>query len=412
MPNERELDNTGQTSGIPQTPNQSNVRVNVGVVIDVILNESHPAAKGARDIGAIQFKAQGITVGTNNTGYPKAYPIDPTIRTLPTKNELVHIHYINEIPYYSLIVVTNNPSVTANPNQINSTESDSGKNGGVPPTVDIDVAKHKTTTTNGDKSQDNVGFGKYYQPIEGLHKLKLYEGDTLIESKFGQSIRLSGYNNTNKRYAPSIIIRNGETTLNYQNSGANVSVDEDINRDGSVISMSSGETVLNFQPGTIDKNGSTNFETKKILAFTNYPAKLDGNQILLNSDRIILSAKSSELIFYSKKNYGFISDGNMSIDNKLGINANVGGKINIKTNGQDINFRTSNGHINLGDTNLEPLVMGNKLVQILEELIEQIKVQQYLTPAGPSKPAPQNVAQFDTIKGKLKTILSGLNSTS
>ena len=380
MPNERELDNTGQTSGIPQTPNQSNVRVNVGVVIDVILNESHPAAKGARDIGAIQFKAQGITVGTNNTGYPKAYPIDPTIRTLPTKNELVHIHYINEIPYYSLIVVTNNPSVTANPNQINSTESDSGKNGGVPPTVDIDVAKHKTTTTNGDKSQDNVGFGKYYQPIEGLHKLKLYEGDTLIESKFGQSIRLSGYNNTNKRYAPSIIIRNGETTLNYQNSGANVSVDEDINRDGSVISMSSGETVLNFQPGTID--------------------------------RIILSAKSSELIFYSKKNYGFISDGNMSIDNKLGINANVGGKINIKTNGQDINFRTSNGHINLGDTNLEPLVMGNKLVQILEELIEQIKVQQYLTPAGPSKPAPQNVAQFDTIKGKLKTILSGLNSTS
>jgi hypothetical protein len=176
--------------------------------------------------------------------------------------------------------------------------------------------------------------------------------------------------------------------------------------------MSSGETVLNFQPGTIDKNGSTNFETKKILAFTNYPTKLDGNQILLNSDRIILSAKSSELIFYSKKNYGFISDGNMSIDNKLGINANVGGKINIKTNGQDINFRTGNGHINLGDTNLEPLVMGNKLVQILEELIEQIKVQQYLTPAGPSKPAPQNVAQFDTIKGKLKTILSGLNSTS
>jgi hypothetical protein len=118
------------------------------------------------------------------------------------------------------------------------------------------------------------------------------------------------------------------------------------------------------------------------------------------------------MIFYSKKDYGFISEGTMHIDNNGGLNVNVGNKINIISNGNDVNFYTENGRINLGNTNLEPLVMGNKLVNILNDLINLIIEQQYLTPSGPSAEGPVNKPQFKSLASKLQTILSGLNKTS
>jgi hypothetical protein len=118
------------------------------------------------------------------------------------------------------------------------------------------------------------------------------------------------------------------------------------------------------------------------------------------------------MMFFSKKNYGFISDGGMSIDNKLGIEAVVGGDINIKTNGRNINLTTDNGKINAGSKDLEPMVKGNKLVDLLGQLIDEIVKQNYLTPSGPSKIGPENVPAFNSIKSQLKTILSELNQTA
>ena len=56
---------------------------------------------------------------------------------------------------------------------------------------------------------------------------------------------------------------------------------------------------------------------------------LNGDQILISSGRLIFSSKTSEMIFYSRGNYGFISDGYMSIDNKGGIDVTVGDNINL-----------------------------------------------------------------------------------
>ena len=76
-----------------------------------------------------------------------------------------------------------------------------------------------------------------------------------------------------------------------------------------------------------------------------------------------------KMIFYSKKNYGFISDGNLSIDNKLGIDINVKDNINIVTNDKDVVMVTGNGKIFLGSKDLEPLVKGKQLVTLLAELL-------------------------------------------
>ena len=238
----------------------------------------------------------------------------------------------------------------------------------------------------------------------------MYEGDTLIESRFGQSIRFSAYNNSDNEFSPTIILRNSESGESLKKIFGE-STEEDVNRDGSIIVLSANQYQLPFQPGTVDDKGSSDFETKPN-TFKSYPSKLIGDQILINSGRIILSAKSGEMLFYSKKNYGFISDGSMSIDNQGGIDISVGDNINIITNDRDINFVTGNGTMFFGSQDLEPMVKGQQLVDILSELIDAITQQTYLTPSGPSAVGPTNISQFGSIKSKLNNILSRLNQTS
>lgn len=272
----------------------------------------------------------------------------------------------------------------------------------------------QTEETNISNTTDNSGeaesdkYGDYFKVNKKIRKLSLNEGDTLIESRFGQSIRFSGFNNPNRNFAPTIILRNGER-LSTQN-GRVFNTVEDVNRDGSIILLGSGQYKLPFQPGTVDENGTSDFSTTPV-SFGNYPSELLGDQILINSGRIILSAKNAEMIFYSKKNYGFISDGALSIDNLLGINVNVGDDINVTTNDASVNIISGNGNINLGTNEVEPLVKGDTLVEILSELIDQILLQNYLTPSGPSKIEPENGPAFRSIKAKLKTILSQFNNT-
>jgi hypothetical protein len=102
----------------------------------------------------------------------------------------------------------------------------------------------------------------------------------------------------------------------------------------------------------------------------------------------------------------------MSIDNKLGIDISVGGNINILTNDRDVAFHTGNGGIFLGDVDREPLVMGNKLVDLLADLIVAILNQQYLTPSGPSALGPQNFNDFIELNDRLNELLSKRNQTS
>jgi len=392
--------------------------VSVGIVHDIILDENHPKAEGnPAYIGAILYKTQGMNV-TENTQLPAVFPLDRNIKNLPVRNERVQIHHFGGSIYYTLIENTSNPSVTAAETQIEGASGGAADKNQVPAKIDTTVAVTGTPKTNEDTSTKTNGFGKYYKGRRGIHQLKLYEGDNLIQSRHGQSIRFSGYNNQNRVFSPTIIIRNRETTLNEQN-GPNTSVEEDINRDGSTISMTSGEYQLPFQPGTLDDKGNTDWNTnatpitwKDANGKSSFPSKLIGDQILINSGRIIISSKTSEMIFYSKKDYGFISEGTLHIDNLGGINVNVGNRVVIKTNNQDINLRSGNGRINLGSNNLEPLVMGNKLVNLLKDLINLIVQQQYLTPSGPSAEGPVNKPEFLSLQSTLETILSGLNKTS
>jgi hypothetical protein len=391
---------------------------NLGIVVSVILDETHhkikdgdPNNSNVSMIGAIEFMYSD-NQAMDLKSLPLAYPYDKNIKSFPTRNETVEIIKEGVGVYYKRIGNDLNPNTGTDEKTISSILSKKQEN--------VDKLKNFKNVENTGivrSTGDDInvanynGYGDYFK-IQNIHKLKLYEGDTLIESRFGQSIRFSGYNNKDHKFSPTTIIRNGESpTTKNKPVDRLTSVEEDVNRDNSVIVLSSGEYQLPFLPGTVDDKNKSDFQTKPD-SFDNYPSKLIGDQILINSGRIILSAKNAEMMFYSKKNYGFISDGALSIDNKLGIDISVGDDINIITNDRDVQFVTNNGSIFLGSTGLEPLVKGQQLVQILSDLIDAITQQMYLTPAGPTATGPTNIADFGKIKSKLNNILSKLNQTS
>jgi hypothetical protein len=407
---------SGRISASNNIQNQSGEsQKKIGWVHDIILDETHEYAKksklGNQLIGAIRFRtSQDISIGDKEL--PVAHPFDKNFKNLPIINEQVEIYEVDKGNYcYRRIGMDENPTVSAFGDAVSTYFAPSKERKQTSQDYqNVSITGITKTGNNNTDSKYKENFGKYYESQPGIHKLKLYEGDSLIESRFGQSIRFSGFNNVDNDFAPTIIIRNSENADNKKKDRT-LSVEEDINKDGSVIVLSSGQHQLAFQPGTISDKGKSDFKTKPE-TFDAYPSKLIGDQILINSGRIILSAKNAEMIFYSKKNYGFISDGAMSIDNKLGIDVTVGDDINIMTNDSDVQFYTGKGSIYLGNENLEPLVLGQQLVDLLSELIDTIVNQSYLTPSGPSAVGPVNAADFGSIKSKLNNILSKVNQTS
>lgn len=400
----------------------------VGYVHDIILNEDnqYPKSKGfgSSVIGSIRFRTSD-NLSPSNAELPVAHPFDKNFKNLPIINEQVEIYEFAPGSYaYRRIGNEPNPMQSAPQAAIaNFFAPDKNKEQSAKGYQDvIDTGMAKSNEPSGQKYKKN---GDYYVTQRGIHKLKLYEGDSLFESRFGQSIRFSAYNNLSGPmkdiggtgislptpiFSPTLIIRNGESSLNSKKPYLE-SVTEDINRDGSSIVLSSLDYVLPFLPGTVNDDGKNDFQTKPD-SFSDYPTKLVGDQILINSGRIILSAKNAEMIFYSKKNYGFISDGGMSIDNKLGIDVSVGDNIDVITNDKNISLRTGKGNIFLGNVDLEPIVKGQQLVELLGRLLDAIVAQQYLTPSGPTKIGPENVPTFSSIKQDLNNILSKLNQTS
>ena len=374
----------------------------VAIVYSVILDENHPLIKSGEstiaDVGAIQCR---LLKDIQNDRLLIARPLDSTVTILPIRNQSVFIQKLGNGYVYTQMSNGLSPNARIGDQSISTLFDPTQEvDGGSKSKGYASVSSTGIARSNSSQSTDFDGYGDYFTAEEGIHKLKLYEGDVLFQSRFGQSIRLSGYNNSENVFSPTLILRNGESPENRK-LPENSLAEENVNDDGNIIFLGSGEKLLEYTLPTTNSRES----------FSNYPSELKGNQILLNSDRIILSAKAAEMIFSAKKDVGFITDGLFSIDSTKGIDVTLDGDTNYKTNDRNINLNTGNGKVNIGDANLESLVRGETLVNLMTELISAIEVMTHITPSGLSAP-PLNVASFTKVKSSLKTMLSNLNKTS
>jgi hypothetical protein len=367
------------------------------------------ADKDARFYGAITFLSEDTI---REKAY--AYPFDKNNFTFPISGESVIILQINDKEHFYLpYTITQYPNYREDYKTSKASQqkelNEEGKGGS-----SKDYNQTKETGIPNKKVSESKSKQSKYNKVESIKFLNPKEGDTILTGRVGNTIRFSEFFLTEdgKASSPGIFIRNKQNP-ELDSKPIGELIEEDINKDGTSIYLTSGKVKIPFKE-TIKK-------TK--IGFKDYPSsdKLKGDQLFINSDRIVLSAKASEFIIYGKGNTGVITDGQYSIDAEKEIYLHSNDKVTIHSAGANQIFLNSeNGSVFLGKNQgagqvgapVQQMVLGGELVAILQELVIAIGAQSYLTPSGLSAVGPDNFNDFITISNKLKTILSSTNYLS
>ena len=374
----------------------ANPNFQLAVVVDIILDEDHPyMGKNQNDpntyssptikyqqipvnyntnvpspsdidysyIGRVKIRILSLEKQTAVEKLPWAIPLDTTITQYPLINEQVMVLKIGDSYFYTKPLSKFN-FVGTNGDFVTEKSASDTSNSAIPyliPTNKESYISHPVFT-----SLNQTGFfGNYFIVNPYIRSVKKYEGDTSIESRFGQSIRFSAYddnrlidkNITDSSYVldknlfkkssaggygnPKITIRNRQrnisrdvdqfvhpklpkiSKINGQEKNYGGQIDEDINHDGSTIEISSGATQSKWKT-TIYKSvfgvSADNDPTEEQTKFnpdnsTNFVMPvLTGDQIVINTDRLVLSSRFAETLHFSKKRYAVVTDNEYSVD--------------------------------------------------------------------------------------------------
>jgi hypothetical protein len=361
-----------------------------------------------RFLGVVEFSRESAI---KLEGY--AFPFDKNNITYPIVGETVLVSEIGNDYYWQPYSITHYPNYREDYKTSESTKEKTTQTVGVD-SKNKNYKETKNTGTPNQKPTQTKSDEKQYVVKEKIKFLNPKEGDTILSGRVGNTIRFSEFNLTEdgKTSSPSIFIRNKQNPeLDSKKIGE--LVDEDINKDGTSIYLTSNKVKVPFVE-TVKKTrvGFKDFPNSK---------NLSGDQLFINSDRVVISSKAYEFIIFGKGNTGVITDGNFSVDAEKEIYLHSNNKVTIQSTGANQIFLNSeNGKIFLGKNtgegdagaDVQKMVLGGELIKIMGELIDAILNQNYLTPAGPSKISPENAAQFNSIKSKLKIILSAKNYLS
>jgi len=250
-------------------------------------------------------------------------------------------------------------------------------------------------------------FGQnQYPPYikSNIHPLYPYTLDNITQGGFGNSIRLGSTNKTEptpntwstsgEEYSPIMILMNGQDPTNT--SQGDVPIVEDINKDLSSIYLTSTQQI----PFSLARE---EFSKWKIAPTT--PSSYTNPQIILNSDRVIINAKSESILISSKQSIG------LSCSDEINLIGN--------------NIIIDGGSILLGDKSAtEPILLGNKTVNTLSQILTQLiglcsllEVSQIFPGGVPVPDAPMNAmasnakSKFESLQNQINSLKSNISKT-
>lgn len=376
-------------------------RIYEGLVRDVILDHRHDQYSRARDgtgynVGSIQVRIFDTYQGISGEDLPWADPIDKTFSQLPLIGEIVQLIKIRNNLFYTTSIplsrrLQENAMIGVE-NEINNRVAGSGN----------------SELVSGETVEANFhNYGNYFQPDSRVRQLLRSEGDTLIESRFGSSIRFGSSKLTplSEELAPNILIRAGQAPdVEIEKTSADGDfglILEDINKDESSLWMTTNQ-VVPFLPSTV-LAGSFYRSIREPTGV------YDRSSIILNSGRLVLNSKNDHTLIFSDKEIYLNSIGRTAIDTDesliLTANLNIEMKSsrNIETisdgdfsviTGEDISLISSGKSSILGSKTFigsisddsEPMVAGTSLSKFLARMI-QVLMGTGIAPIGVD-PAP------------------------
>jgi len=361
-----------------------------GLVTSVILGPGDKGYTSPLDIGTVWFvDPKNPVLAENGPQIFKAKPFYPNINQYPLVNEIIYIlvlpsyeaqnvstninfYYVSAVNlwgsqilnYYKPDLPGSNLNKSKLPNDLVSA--------GVP-----NQAINSQTTGTGDTPLTSK---KYY-------KLAYKLGDVSYEGRFGQSINFT----SNGNYNPVTIIRNGQpSNLNLPGWDR---IPENINQDkGSIYLTEQGQIPLYAGVRYYNSYTSNAPEAPNLYA---------GNQVILNSGRLVLNSTNDHTLIYGNKSVGLNSLGTLNFDSTG-------------------DFVAISPRIFLGTTSTEePLVKGQTLYKMLDTLLNQLSIFTQAcsiavgVPAGtPLEPINTAAAQLNNTISSLQELLPEIKSKS
>ena len=362
-------------------PNFDFFELEAAEVIDIILNDQHPDFVDYSDIGKAKIRFVNSEIGKDVGILSYAKPLDSGIKNFPLLHEVViGVKYLGDLYYTQRLNVFNNVNENAFPFISMATFQGKGTSGAT--AQEYEDASENPNTAGGN---EELSLGNTFKRNDRVRPLQPFEGDYIIESRFGETIRLGSNQETGTptfkltvgqaEEVPDVIIQPIEEDLNLDQNSIWIGTDED----------------MPLNPATIESDVHLQFYPDK-------PSEFIGNQIFMNSDRIVFNTKQNEFMTFAKKAINFVTQGVFTVDAESDIVLNTP-KTSI----------INSPEIYLGSADAtEPIVLGDSWETIMGELIDAILALIVPTPAGPSG-TPINAADFTTIKNKLNSVLSKQN---
>jgi hypothetical protein len=303
-----------------------------------------------------------------------AKPLFPNNKTFPLINEIVYIvalpnnniqSNVGSLDYYYFqpVNIWNSTHHNAIPDPI--------LNSSLPPSQQQDYQQTSGGTvrrvTDG---STEIDLGKTFKEKINIKNIQPFEGDIINEGRWGQSIRFGStvnnsaipnpWSRTGNNGDPIYILRNGQYADGKDPWIPQV---EDINKDISAIYATSTQNIP-IQVSSKNYNSYQNAPTS--------PDKFAGEQIILNSGRLLFNTKTDSILFSSKKTINLNSVENVNIDSPT--------------------FIVNSKNIFLGDKNAtEPVILGDTFLNDFQQLLTQLitlstALQSPIGTPGPSAP--------------------------
>ncbi len=369
-----------------------------GNVVDVVHSTESLRYGGSATLNtiiALPHIKDGVAKKRSTAGEEfRYYPLLRTVHDIPSKGDPVLLCTIGRVNYYlgPLNTPSNSPTWNDDPSLLSELMN-------VP-------TQNNNTTVRGLKGE-SPNFNKEisYSRLSKVRKDDLdygnavneTTGDTLIEGRHGNSIRIGSRSNN-----PYIFLSNEREP---DNTFENIS-------DGTLISITSNgtlqehfngyydveieENIIGFQLSSDGIEDNT-YPIGDIHSDLNNGADIqdtiygyNGNQMLLHSDRITLNSKLDDIFVSSIKDIYIGSGRHLSINAPISLNV-------------------LSDNVNIGNPNkatMESMVLGEALKEVLNDIISLIPSITITTQLGPQSPMPTIQADIQKITNKIESITS------
>lgn len=306
-----------------------------------------------------------------------AKPLFPNDKTIPLENEIIYIlplpssnvqGDVNDVIYYYFqpINIWNSAHHNAIPDPINGTSLPESQQQDYEQTS---VGAVRRVTDSGSE----IDLGETFQEKLNIKNIQPFEGDILHEGRWGQSIRFGStvknsnipnpWSRSGENGDPLTIIKNGQ---HEDGKDPWIPQVEDINQDKSSIYLTSTQAI----PVEVASKSYKSYETPPTS-----PDKFIGEQVILNSGRLLLNSKSDSILFSSADSINLNSVSSINLDAPKTV---------VQSN-----------EVLLGDKNAsESVILGDKFLNDLQKLLTSlITLSNALsTPIGTPAPFVPNAA--------------------